>query len=237
MFWIRNDGPYDVWRGTVDGSGSDYIYYFFEITDGADRDYYNALGMWSDQPPHGDFLVNLTSLGSFPLGATADGNGAVFRVWAPNADSAAVVGSFNNWNMNADPLTNIQGFWQGKVSSVSNNAEYKYVFQNDGDLWRTDPRALAQVNSVGNSLFKNSQYVWNDSEWVTPYFEDMVIYELHVGSFSGERANTRLASAPIRWALDPVLHPKPPSCRCLNRFPAGRPYPSRHRPPESIQAV
>jgi hypothetical protein len=73
MAWNRNDGMYDVWRATVGGTGAGFLYYYFEITDGADRDYYNALGMWEDQPTQGDFLIDTTPLGRFPLGATPDG--------------------------------------------------------------------------------------------------------------------------------------------------------------------
>src|SRR6185503_15226306 len=46
LAWNRNEGQYDVWRGTVSGTTSDYLYYRFDLTDGSDTDYYNALGMW-----------------------------------------------------------------------------------------------------------------------------------------------------------------------------------------------
>ncbi len=190
MRWERNDGPYDVWRGTVAGAQSDFIYYHFEITDGGDTDYYNALGMWADPPQRGDFFVSLTPWGRHPLGATTVGGGAVFRVWAPNAARASVAGSFNGWSGSADPLQRNRGFWEAMVAGARPGDQYKFVF--DGELWRTDPRARRQVDSVGNSVIVDpSGYRWGDGDWVTPPVDEMVIYELHVGSFSGEGDGVR----------------------------------------------
>lgn len=184
LAWNRNEGAHDIYRGTVAGTASSYLYYYFEITDGSDIDYFNALGMSGSAPSRGDFFLDTSPLGRFPLGATPTANGVVFRVWAPNAVNAHVAGVFNAWSASANPLADNQGFWSGLVAGAAAGAEYKLVF--DGDIWRTDPRARRQTSSVGNSVVvKPDAYVWNDSQWVTPYFEDMVIYELHVGSFSG----------------------------------------------------
>jgi 1,4-alpha-glucan branching enzyme len=186
MVWVRNDGVYDIWRARVDGTEEDSLYYRFEITDGDDVDYYNSLGMTGGAPSSGDFVINTTSLGPFPLGATIDGGTTVFRVWAPNADEVFVAGSFNGWNASSRPMTKVAGVWQTRVPSVGHGARYKYVIENGGErLWRTDPRARRQTNSVGDSVVWRSDYDWGDDDWVTPYFEDMIIYELHVGTFSG----------------------------------------------------
>lgn len=203
MAWVRNEGPYDIWEAQVAGTTGDFIYYYFELVDGSDRDYYNGLGMWGDPPPRGDFLINTTALGRHPLGATPVGNGAVFRVWAPNADSAAVVGDFNGWSMDAHAMRRVQGFWQVQVPSVSHGDEYKYVFSHDEEtLWRTDPYARAQINSTGNSVVWKREYEWHDQDWVTPFFEDMVIYQLHVGSFSGEGDGVSNHPGRFRDAVD-----------------------------------
>jgi 1,4-alpha-glucan branching enzyme len=186
MSWTRNDGEHEFWRAEVAGTQADYLYYRFEVIDGSDTDYYNALGMWGDVPPRGDFLINTTALGGFPLGATVDGAGAVFRVWAPNAASVAVAGSFNAWSTTAHPLSSVQGFWQVRVPAVPAGSTYKFVIANGGQIWRTDPYARAQTNSVGDSVVNRSTHVWGDQGWVTPDFEDMIVYELHVGTFSGE---------------------------------------------------
>jgi 1,4-alpha-glucan branching enzyme len=182
----RTEGPYDIYRSASIPANRTYVYYYFEITDGTKTDYYNALGMWSDPPPRGDFLVDAASSGRYPLGATVVPGGVVFRVWAPNATSAAVAGSFNGFSTIQSPMTSNQGFWEALVPNAGAGQEYKFVF-NGGNVRRTDPYARRQINSAGNSVIVHpGAYVWGDAGWVTPFFEDMVIYELHVGSFSGQ---------------------------------------------------
>jgi len=186
MSWVRNDGEFDIWRADVAGSQEDFLYYRFEIVDGSDTDYFNALGMSESAPSSGDFLIDTTDLGRYPLGATIDGATTVFRVWAPNAGAVAVAGSFNGWSTSANPLSEVAGVWQARVPGALAGARYKYVIDNGERLWRTDPHARRQTNSVGDSVVWRSSFDWTDDTWVTPYFEDMIIYELHVGSFSGE---------------------------------------------------
>lgn len=201
MAWVRNEGIYDVWSARVAGTSSPYLYYRFEIRDGPDVDHYNALGMWDDVPPRGDFLVDTTPLGKYPLGATPTAAGTVFRVWAPNAASAAVAGSFDGWSASRNPLVRNQGFWQALVPEASPGDEYKFVF--DGRLWRTDPRARRQTSSAGNSVVvQPGAFSWSDAGWVAPEFEDLVIYELHVGTFSGEEDGATAYPGRFRDAAD-----------------------------------
>src|ERR1051326_4788767 len=54
--------------------------------------------------------------------------GTFFAVWAPNAQRVQVVGSFNNWNREANPLQAMSdsGIWAGFVPGASPGACYKY---------------------------------------------------------------------------------------------------------------
>ncbi len=186
MAWVRNDGVYDLWRASVAVTQSNSLFYRFEIVDGSDTDYYNRLGMSGSEPGSGDFLLNTTPLGGYPLGATPDGSSAVFRVWAPNATSVHVAGTFNGWSTNAHPLTNVAGVWQTRVAASGVGQEYQFVLQNGATLWRTDPRSRRQVNSVGNSVIWNPTRPWGDALWKAPSFDQMIVYELHLGTFSGQ---------------------------------------------------
>jgi 1,4-alpha-glucan branching enzyme len=186
MNWVRSEGSYDFWQAQVSGTPSNFLYYRFELVDGSDTDYYNRLGMFDTEPGPGDFLVNTTPLGAAPLGATPDSNGTVFRVWAPHATAVHVAGTFNNWSTNAHPLTNVASVWQTRVAGAGVGQEYRFILQNAGTLWRSDPYARRQVNSVGNSIVTSRTYPWGDSLWKTPELQDLIIYELHVGTFAGE---------------------------------------------------
>jgi len=184
----HNRGVYDVWTATIPASSpTGTLEYYIELTDGSDTDYLGPAGM-SDGPPASGWVVNFATLAHAPLGATltSDG-GAVFRVWAPGASSAYVAGDFNGWSTTSLPMTKSGGYFTRKVASpVSANQRYKYVFQ-PGTIWKTDARgrAMNQGDYDNTYIINPDSYVWGDQNFQTPQFEDMVIYELHVGTFSG----------------------------------------------------
>ena len=61
---------------------------------------------------------------------------------APNAKSVALVGDFNDWNVNETPLQPVQkqqGVWS--VSVPLPPGRYTYTFVVDGETWVADPSA------------------------------------------------------------------------------------------------
>jgi len=179
-------GPYDVWTANVPTTASTQLSYYIELTDGADTDYLGPAGM-SDDPPAAGWLLDYDTNSHAPLGGTltSDG-GAVFRVWAPGASKANVAGEFNNWSTTSLPMSRSGGYFTRRVAPpVAANQMYKYVF--NGDNWKTDARgrAMNQGSYDNTYLIDPFAHTWNDQDYWTPAFEDMVIYELHVGTFSG----------------------------------------------------
>lgn len=113
--------------------------------------------------------------------------GVMFRVWAPNAESVHVAGTFNNWNSSSHPLCSEgTGYWSADVAGVTNGTQYKLVIRRAGSThWRRDPRGRAVVDSVGNSIISDPQaYAWEDAASVLPPWNEMVIYEMHIGTFN-----------------------------------------------------
>jgi 1,4-alpha-glucan branching enzyme len=55
--------------------------------------------------------------------------GTHFAVWAPTAAGVAVIGEWNDWNPEANPLIRVQGsgVWEAFVAGVGEGALYKYV--------------------------------------------------------------------------------------------------------------
>lgn len=121
------------------------------------------------------------------MGATLHEAGTTFRIWAPNARRVWVVGDFNGWNVGADELESEQnGNFSGDVGWAGRWQKYQYVVEGqDGSrLWKADPRAARMENSSGASIIHDPNgYEWRSS-FSTPAFRDMVIYELHVGTFT-----------------------------------------------------
>ncbi|MBC7780281.1 MAG: alpha amylase C-terminal domain-containing protein [Proteobacteria bacterium] len=121
------------------------------------------------------------------MGAVVGDRGTHFRVWAPNAQRVFVTGTFNGGVDRAHPLErDDNGCWSIDLDAAAPGDEYRYlVHTTDGRvLSRNDPYALALTNSIGNSIiYDHCAFDWGDDAFQTPAWNDLVIYELHVGSF------------------------------------------------------
>ena len=123
------------------------------------------------------------------LGAITFPGGTTFRVWAPHASAVSVVGTFNAWDPARDVLARDggdSGTWSADVAEAHDGDEYRFVLETPaGTLNRIDPRARRLTNSVGNGvIYAPDSFDWGDAEFRQPPWNDLVIYELHVGTFS-----------------------------------------------------
>jgi 1,4-alpha-glucan branching enzyme len=129
------------------------------------------------------------------MGALPYPGGASFRLWAPHASGVAVAGTFNGWDATAAPLTHEgNGSWSVDVPGVRVGDEYKFVITNPTrgvPLWKNDPYARSMTSSVGNGIIAEPDYVWQSRGYAAPPWNELVLYELHVGSFCFDRPNKR----------------------------------------------
>lgn len=121
------------------------------------------------------------------MGAVPFEGGVTFRVWAPHATAVAVAGSFNGWSDTAAPLHRDGGdTWSADIQAAKVGDQYKFVLRSphrDGALWKNDPWARSLTNSVGNSIIAEHDFAWHDTGYRSPGWDELVIYQLHVGSF------------------------------------------------------
>jgi len=125
-----------------------------------------------------------------PLGTTLLPDGVIFRVWAPFASSVAAVGDFNQWNPAAHPFTaDGNGYWTVTVTGAKVGDQYQFVIQHGNDplLWHKNPHASAVVNSSGNAIIHDPNFDWTGDEFTMPSWDELVIYEMHVGTFNDAR--------------------------------------------------
>jgi len=183
---IGQRGLYDIWAAQVPATAANIESYFIELVDGTDTDYYSTSGVTDNAPGAGlEFVLNFTTLEHAPLGATLSTGGTVFRVWAPNSPTAAVSGEFNGWGVGT-ALTKTGEYFAGFVPGSLDRKQYKYRF-NNGNLWKPDARSR-QLNPSGpeNSIIENPfRFTWDDAAYTTPPIDQMVVYQLHVGTFAG----------------------------------------------------
>jgi 1,4-alpha-glucan branching enzyme len=129
------------------------------------------------------------------MGAVPGRHGTAFRVWAPYADRVFVTGSFNDWSQWRSPLAHEDnGHWSVDIAEADLGDEYKFVVHNGSQtLLRTDPYARAVTNENGNSIICGDGFDWNPKAGSPPYespgWHELVIYELHVGTFAQDPDN------------------------------------------------
>ncbi len=128
------------------------------------------------------------------VGPLPQQTGVAFRVWAPNAESVSVIGSFNDWNDATNPMEQEgNGHWFAQVDNASVGDEYKYRIKNGEQTFdRIDPRVRQVTNSVGSGVIHELDYDWSGDDFKIANWNELVIYEMHVGSFNrdGEDVGT-----------------------------------------------
>ncbi|MDQ0355199.1 1,4-alpha-glucan branching enzyme [Rhodoplanes tepidamans] len=124
------------------------------------------------------------------MGANVFPGGSTFRTWAPRATAVHVSGPFNGWSR-ADEATRLvkdgQGFWTGFLPGVTDGTEYKfYVVGPTGrEGFKRDPHARELSAPSWNCVVCDpARYPWHDLAFRAPPFEDLIIYQFHVGTFS-----------------------------------------------------
>jgi 1,4-alpha-glucan branching enzyme len=121
------------------------------------------------------------------MGATPYQGGVTFRVWAPFATGVHVAGTFNQWSIAANALDSEgSGYWSADVDGARVADEYKFVVTSPFSgppLWKNDPYARALTQSNGNSIIAETSDAPSDPSYATPHWNELIIYEVHVGSF------------------------------------------------------
>jgi 1,4-alpha-glucan branching enzyme len=119
------------------------------------------------------------------MGAIPSGDSTMFRVWAPHATGVSVVGEFNDWNAEADPLDREDGgMWSQEVKGAKVGHQYQFEIVNgEKHLRKNDAYAREIHAQEAKSVIYADQFKWNSPELVLPHWNEMILYELHVGTF------------------------------------------------------
>lgn len=130
----------------------------------------------------------MTNAANAPMGANISAGGATFRVWDPTAHSVTVRGNFNGWS--DQQLTRGEpGFWSAFIPGVKEGDQYKFFVDGRGSTWyKRDPfaRALTRDPPFPNCnciVTQARSFPWHDAGHRPPPFNEIVLYQLHVGAF------------------------------------------------------
>jgi maltooligosyltrehalose trehalohydrolase len=122
--------------------------------------------------------------GVAPIGAVPEAGGTRFRVIAPDAEIEVVVESTDGPDR-VEPLTvGADGVHECFVEGVAAGARYRYRL--NGRQLLPDPASRWQPEGVHgpSEVVDSSTFTWKHSDWAGRTLERMVIYELHVGTFT-----------------------------------------------------
>lgn len=123
---------------------------------------------------------------SLPLGASVEEGGVRFRVWAPGHETVDVVVYGPDAEavhpLSAERSSEPEGWFSGFVEGIGAGARYKYRL--DGGDTFPDPASRSQPDGVHepSEVVDPSAFRWTDDGWRGRPLEEMVIYELHVGT-------------------------------------------------------
>ena len=142
-------------------------------------------------------------------------DGVIFRLYAPCADDVSVIGEWNNWDVGANKMNKIDdsGVFETFVPNLKNYLSYKFHFRNAKGQYvdKADPFAFYSEKAPGSCsrLFDNRFFAWHDDDWLktrTRNFDSpMSIYEMHVGSWLGDKDNRTRSFEEVADILIPYL--------------------------------
>jgi maltooligosyltrehalose trehalohydrolase len=116
-----------------------------------------------------------------PFGADIADGGVRFRLWAPRARSVALLVEAPTLECQMAPEPG--GWWSLTTTAAAPGTRYRYRV--DGSPF-PDPASRAQPDGVHGSsaVVDPAAYDWRADDWHGRRWEELVIYELHIGTFS-----------------------------------------------------
>ena len=145
-------------------------------------------------------------------------NSIEFKLFAPYNKGAALIGSFSNWE-EISMEKGEDGYFRTHVELADGNYQYKFRVQSrswffEPDQWVDvidpyatdidDPSQNAVVRIKGGERVVDT-YVWQHDDKPLPADSELVIYEIHVGDFSGGE-DDRYARGKYKHVIEKLDH-------------------------------
>lgn len=121
--------------------------------------------------------------------------GVYFAVWAPHAKAVTVVGEFNDWDMEANPMERGEplGIYTCFIPGAKEGEMYKFCIETYSGqyIFKADPYAnYAELRpGTASRIADITDLKWTDEIWMEKRAkwdhreEPMSIYEVHIGSW------------------------------------------------------
>lgn len=124
---------------------------------------------------------------TLPIGALPAATGTRFRVWAPNAQQVEVIIYSENSPTASHTLSaEASGYHSAHIKDIPVGTRYMYRL--DGGDPRPDPASRFQPETVHgpSQVVDPLAFTWTDGHWHGLPLEDLIVYELHVGTATSD---------------------------------------------------
>ncbi|MBK8908746.1 MAG: malto-oligosyltrehalose trehalohydrolase [Rhodospirillales bacterium] len=118
------------------------------------------------------------------FGAEVTADGVRFRLWAPDSRSVSLHLEDGNGGRDIDLRRDSDGWYETLVEGAGAGTRYRYRI--DGDLLIPDPASRYQPDDVhgASEVVDPGAYGWRHTAWRGRPWEETVLYELHLGTFT-----------------------------------------------------
>jgi malto-oligosyltrehalose trehalohydrolase len=119
-----------------------------------------------------------------PFGAQVEAAGVRFALWAPAARSLSLCLEGPGAERQLDMPRRPDGWYEMQVADAGAGARYRYLV--DGETKVPDPASRFQPDDVhaASEVVDPQPFDWRDTAWKGRPWEEVVLYELHVGTFT-----------------------------------------------------
>jgi 1,4-alpha-glucan branching enzyme len=130
-----------------------------------------------------------------PMGATLTSGGAIFRTWAPRAQAVYLNGTFSGRTITGQSsgyalVNDGRGYWAGFLAGATEGDLYSFYVLGMGSQGpKRDPYARematdAPFPNCSCVIRSATAYPWHDGAFVTPDYSNMIVYQIHVGTYA-----------------------------------------------------
>lgn len=127
-----------------------------------------------------------TTFPGLPFGAQIVPGGVRFRLWAPDCDTVSLVIEGPGESREIPLERDANGWCETTVEGAGAGTRYRYRI--DGDLKVPDTASRFQPDDVhgASEVIDPAAYTWRCTEWAGRPWEEVVLYECHIGTFTPE---------------------------------------------------
>jgi maltooligosyltrehalose trehalohydrolase len=118
------------------------------------------------------------------FGAEIRNGGTRFKIWAPKCKTIRL--KLKGRRKLLDLVALGDGWHRLDVEGLKGGTQYKFVLPDDSEI--PDPASRHQPDDVHgwSEVIDPQDFPWTDADWIGRPWEEAIIYELHIGTFTEE---------------------------------------------------